>query len=82
MGTLEHSFDSSSRLVSPCRCSASSLSFCSRSECSCRSRARNVAESSSRTSLSNSSSGSGIFAMMSGIIDGGVSNGQASNGNL
>ena len=44
MGTLEHCFDSSSRSVSPRRCSASSRSFCSRSECSCRSRARNVAD--------------------------------------
>jgi hypothetical protein len=36
-----------------------------------------VAMSSSRTSLSNSSTCSDVFAMMSRIIDAGVSNGQA-----
>ena len=78
IGTLGHRFDNTSRPVSPGRRIASALSFCSRSECSRRSRARNVAMSSSRTSLSNSSSCSDVFAMMSRIIDAGVSNGQAS----
>jgi hypothetical protein len=36
-----------------------------------------VARSSSRTSLSSSSICSGVFAMMSNIIDDGVRNGQA-----
>src|SRR3989338_2175568 len=77
MGTLGHCFDNASRSASPCRCSVSFLSFCSRSECSCRSSARKVAMSWSPTSLSSSSTCSSVFAMIANIINDGVSNGQA-----
>ena len=77
IGTLGQRFDRS-RPVSVRRRIASSRSFCSSNKCSCRSSARSVAISSSFTVLSNSSSCSGVFAMIGQIIDGGVSQGQAS----
>ena len=77
MGTLGQCFDNTLRSVSPRPRIASSRSFCSRSDCSCRSRVRKVAMSSSRTRLSTSSSCAGVFAILSEIIDGGGSKGQA-----
>ena len=72
MDTLGQCFDNRSRSVWPCRCIASSRSFCSSSECSRRSRVRKVAISSSRTSLSNWSNSSAVFPMTVEIIDSSV----------